>query len=102
MDVLPKVLPSDDASPPVSAQSVHPSGSISLADDPELAADIVAAAAAAEAERAAKHAADLVAALRQRRRTHRSVPPILPASKAEAVSPILPPLLLSLPLRQRR
>ena len=61
-DVLPKVSPSDDASPPASAQSGHPSGSISLADDPELAADIVAAAAAAEAERAAKHAADLAAA----------------------------------------
>ena len=33
-----------------------------MADDPELVADIVAAAAAAEAERAAKHAADLAAA----------------------------------------
>ena len=65
-DALPRMSLSDDAFPSASAQSRHPRSSISLADDPELAADIVAAAAAAaEASRAAKHAADLPPPLRQ-------------------------------------
>ena len=93
----------DDASAHASAHGGHRSGSSSLADDLALAAHSVAAAAAAEAEKAAKHATDLaavVAAKRAKAAKRAADPAVATEAKKARRQRKMPAL--SLPSRRQR